>query len=126
MSTSTVTPIKPDESATAPPDPDGKALFDRSRYDDPALRIAKVDDHQIDKIRVEFSGSVMLDRKNPDDVKLFNSLALGKPCEMRVGGTVAKKATGYTTGKEGDLDAVVGASTIKVDTVYVLAPEDLS
>lgn len=101
------------------------ALFDKARYDDPELRIQKVDGQGIDKIRVGFAGSVMLDRSDPKDVALFNKLILGKEVELRCAGKVAKTATGWTTNREGDLDAIVGERTVKVETVWVLEAESL-
>jgi hypothetical protein len=98
------------------------AAFDKTRYDDPELRITKVDGQGIDKIRIGFAGSVMLDRSNPKDVELFNKLTLGKEVELRVAGSVSKTQTGWTTNREGDLDAVVGERVVKVETVYVLDP----
>lgn len=101
------------------------ALFDARDYSDPRLSLDQIDDKDVDKIRIEFSGSVMLDRKNPEDVALMRSLHLGQSLELRVAATVGSKKHGYTTGKEGDLDAIVYTGGLKVDTVYKLAPEDL-
>lgn len=115
-----------DQPATETPaaDPDGKALFDRSQYDDPGLAIAKVDGQQIDKIRLNFSGSIMLDRSDKADVALYNKLILSDSTvtlmvEGECTGTGAKK----NTNREGDLDVIVGVKTIKIGTVYVAAAE---
>lgn len=103
-----------------------EALFDKAQYDSPELAIPKVDGQGIDKIRVAFTGSVMLDRSDPRDVALFNKLTLGKDVELRVAGKVSRTATGWTTNREGDLDAVVGERTCKIDTVWILDPENLT
>lgn len=105
--------------------PDGN-LFDADEYADPRLALDKVDDQDVDKIRVEFSGSVMLDRKDAGDVAFMRRLKLGQPLELRVAATCHSKKTGYTTGKEGDLDAIVYTGGLKVDTLYVLTPEELA
>lgn len=102
------------------------AAFDRTQYELEGLQIPKVDGESIDKIRIDFSGSVMLDRSNEADVAMFNRLKLGKDCELRCAGTVSGVKTGYTTSKDGDLDAVVGGKTVKVSTVWVLEPEQLA
>ena len=112
-------------AGTPAPDPDGKALFDASDYDREDLAIPKIDGEQITKIRVDFSGSVMLDRSDPADVKLFNGARLGKELELRVAGRITGVGTGFTTNKDGDLDVVVGKKTLKVETVWVLDPEEL-
>jgi hypothetical protein len=120
-----------DETADEPaaelePNPDAGELFDRSHYDREDLAIPAVDGEGIDRIRIRFTGSVMLDRSAPADVALFNRLRLSKEVELRVAGRVSGVSTGYTTGKDGDLDAVVGERTVKVETVWVLDPENLS
>src|SRR3569833_1306251 len=65
-----------DDDQDAPLEPDAAKgeLFDRSQYDREDLAIPKVDGQQIDKIRVDFGGSIMLDRSDPADVALYNSL----------------------------------------------------
>lgn len=103
----------------------GDALFNARDYSDPRLTLDQIDDKDVDKIRLEFSGSVMLDRKDPNDVALMRSLHLGQSLELRVAATVSSKKHGYTTGKEGDLDAIVYTGGLKIDTVHVLTPEEL-
>jgi hypothetical protein len=103
----------------------GDGLFDRAQYDDPKLRLPKVDGQDVDKIAVAFSGRVMLDRKDPNDVALIRRLALGKDVTMQVEARTSGKKHGFTTNKEGDLDAVVLTATAKVETVYIPTPEEL-
>lgn len=100
-------------------------MFDPSDYDREDLAIGKVDGHGVDKIAVHFTGRVMLDRSNPADVALYNRLSLGREEELRVAGKVQKVGTGWTTNREGDLDAIVGERTLKIDTVWVLEAEEL-
>jgi hypothetical protein len=114
-----------DEPQTLEPDAEKGELFDRAIYERADLAIHKVDDQQIDKIRVKFGGSILLDRSDPADVALYNKLTLGKPVELRVAGTVAHSGTGYTTNRDGDLDAIVGERSVKVETVWVSDPEAL-
>lgn len=113
------------DTATEPSDPDGQALFDRSRYQDPELRIDQVDGQEVDKIWISFKGRVGLDRTKADDVALFNRLRLGKELELRVAGKGVAVGTKKTTSRGGDLDAVVGERVLEIDTVYVLSPEEL-
>lgn len=100
-------------------------LFDRDAYQAPGLRIDQVDGQEVDKIKIKFSGSVVLDRTKPDDVALFNRVRLGKDVELRVAGKGARVGTGYTTSKGGDLEAVIGEREVRIDTVYVLEAEEL-
>lgn len=104
---------------------DGETLFDATDYEREDLQIPKVDGETIDKIRVKFSGSVMLDRSAPADVALYNRLQLGQDVELRCAGTVKGVGTGFTTNRDGDLDVVVGEKTVRVGTVWVLDPEQL-
>jgi hypothetical protein len=114
------------DAETEPTDPDGKSLFDRAAYQAPGLRIDEVDGQEVDKIWLRFTGRVALDRTKTEDVALFNRARLGKELELRVSGSGVRVGTSRTTAKGGDLDAVVGEREIKVDTVYVLEPEELS
>jgi len=106
------------------PEP-GSGLFDASDYDREDLAIPKVDGEQIDKIRFAFSGSVLLDRSEVADVALFNGARLGKELELRISAKVAGVGTGFTTNKDGDLDVIVGEKNLKVESVWVLDPEEL-
>lgn len=116
----------PDTAAPEPtPNVDTGELFDKSDYDREDLAIPKVDGEQIDKIRFAFSGSVMLDRSEIADVALFNGAKLGKDLELRISAKVAGVGTGFTTNKDGDLDVIVGEKKLKVESVWVLDPEEL-
>lgn len=106
----------PEEQTTDTTSP----LFDPTQYDDPELQLAKVDDQQIDKIKLTFTGSVMLDRGNKADVALYRKLSLGKTgVTLMVEGRCSSSGAKQSTNREGDLDVVVGEKTIKVDTVYI-------
>lgn len=83
------------------------------------LALPMIDGKAIDKIRVSFSGSVMLDRHDPADVELYRKLVLGEDVTIQAECKVGGKLTSFTTNKEGDLDSVVGDAKLKVHTVYV-------
>lgn len=108
------------------PAADGKSLFDREAYKAPGLQLDQVDGQDVDKIWIPVTGRVALDRKNPAHVALFRKLVLGREVELRVTGTCVKVGTGFTTSKDGDLDAVVGERTVKVTDIYALEPEELT
>jgi hypothetical protein len=67
----------------------------------------------------------MLDRSDKADVALYNRLSLNKDVELRVAGRVNGTGARGATNREGDLDVIVGKKTFKVETVWVLSPEDL-
>lgn len=106
-----------DELRGGPPPDEGK----QPRADVPPEQLALplIDGKAIDKIRVSFSGSVMLDRHAPADVELYRKLVLGESVTIQAEAKVAGKLTSFTTNKEGDLDSVVGDAKLKVETVYV-------
>lgn len=128
---STTTTLDQPETAEhplTPPDPDANGqtkAFDPAMFEDPELRIDKIDGKNVQAIAVKFSGRVMLDRTDPDHVRLFNRLAIGRDVELRVSARSVGLAGVGATNREGDLDVLVGTRALKVDTLYVLAPEEL-
>jgi hypothetical protein len=102
-----------DEEAAA-----GDGLFDKADYTDPKLYLDQVDEKDVDKIRLDFSGSILLDRRNPDDVEFMRGLKLGQDVTLKVEAAVSSKRHGYTTGRDGDLDAVVYTAGFRVHTLY--------
>lgn len=121
-----ITEAEPSDGDSTPaPDPEGKALFNRDAYEREDLAIAKVDGQQIDKIAVKFTGRILLDRSAPADVALYNRLQMGSEVELRCAGKVTSTGAGWTTNRDGDLDAIVGEKAVKVETVWVLSPEQL-
>jgi hypothetical protein len=100
-------------------------LFDRSQYDREGMAISKIDGQQVDRISIKFAGKIMLNRSEEADVALFNKLALGRDVELRVAGRVQRASGAGATGRDGDLDVIVGQKTLKIGTVWVLEPENL-
>lgn len=131
------TPQEPQDEPPALPDDDeiaetGKTvpdasggLFDADAYRSESLAIPRVDGQEIQRIALDFSGSIMLDRSKEGDVELYNRFALFAEREL----WISAKATGTgakgATNKEGDLDVVVGRKSLKVESVRVIAPEEL-
>lgn len=93
-------------------------VFDKSDYDREDLALPKVDGEATDKIAIKFSGRVMLDRTDPRDVALMRAMRLGSDITLMVEAKCAGKGHGFTTNKEGDLDAVVLEHVAKVHSVY--------
>lgn len=99
---------------------DNSGLFNAAQYDDPELRLSKVDGQSIDKIKLAFSGQVMLDRGNKADVELYRKLSLGKgDVTLMVEGRCSSSGAKQSTNRAGDLDVIVGEKTVKIETVYV-------
>ena len=95
------------------------ALFDRSQYEREDLAIPKVDGQTIDRIRLDFSGSVFLDRSNPQDVALYNRLTLKGDVTLMVEGRCSDTGAKGATDRDGNLDVIVGHKKVRVHTVYL-------
>lgn len=104
--------------------PTPKALFETGAY----LAVPQMDGKATDQIVIAFSGSIKYEASDPVGRALFEKLTLGKEIELRVAGSVAKKAGSWKlAGKEGQEEEVVtGQVGVKVTTLYVLSPEDLT
>jgi hypothetical protein len=120
MTTTAVEPAtEPAEAGDATQeDPEGDALFDAQRFESEELALPKIDGEGVDKIAAKFSGRVMLDRSDPRDVDLIRRMKLGQDVTVMVEAKVSGKGHGFTTNKEGDLDAVVHEVALKVESVY--------
>ncbi len=108
-------------------DADAGALFDKAKYDDPGLQLPKIGGQALDKIRIKINGGAMLDRLDKDSCQMFRRFAdhLGAEFELRVSGRVKDVQATGATNREGDLDVIVGAVVLHVDTVYLVRPEDM-
>lgn len=100
-------------------------LFDASDYDREDLALPKVDGHSIDKIALEFSGRVMLDRFNPDHVALFRRAKIDSDLELWIQGHGSGVNTKPNTNKDGDLDVVVSTRGLRVEAVRIVPAEGL-
>lgn len=120
-------PVEPEEAEQGTPTDEAgnPTLIDRSQYEREDLAIAKVDGNAIDRIRIAFSGTVSLDRSEPADVALYNRLVLGREVTLMVEGRASGTGAKEATGRDGDLDVIVGQKTVTVTTVYVPAAEEL-
>ena len=100
-------------------------LFNAADYDREDLAIPKIDGNPIDRIALNFSGSVMLDRSAPLDVGLYNGIHSEATVELWVeakwGGTAATPATN----RDGDLDVIVGRKTLRIESIRILDPAAL-
>lgn len=100
--------------------PEGMA-FDRDIY----IEVPVIDGHTVDEIAISFSGTIKYDANDEYGKSLLSALRLGKPVELRVGGFVNRKPSGYRLDKDGE-PTVTGAAGVKIETVRLLRPEDLS
>ena len=106
------------------PVPEGR-IFDASDYEREDLALPKIDGNGIDKIAINFTGRVFLDRADPHDVALIRRLMLGHNVTLQVEGVGKTFKGGFTTNKDGDLDVIVLERSVKVHTVYRPAAEEL-
>ena len=111
-------PEPADTDSGSKPDQQEDALFDKAKYDDPELALPKVDGEGVDRIAIKVTGTVFLDRSDPRDVDLMRRMKLGSDVTLMVEGRVSKKAHGFTTDREGELDVIKLEHAINVHTVY--------
>lgn len=116
----TTVTFKTDKGETGP-----IPLADRSAYEREDLAINKVDGQPIDRIKITFSGSVMVDRSEPADVALYNRLVLQREVTLMVEGKCSGTGAKGATDRDGDLDVEVGEKTVKVTTVHIPVVENL-
>lgn len=100
-------------------------LFDPSDFDREDLALPKVDGHSIDKIALTFSGTVLLDRGNPDHVALFRRAKIDADLELWIQGHGSGVTTKPNTNKDGDLDVVVSTRGLMIRSVRVVPAEGL-
>ena len=93
-------------------------LFDASMYDQPELRLPKVDGRNQQRIAVKFTGTVYLDRTDPADVALYRDIEAGRNVELTVQGTCSGFAAKFGQDTDGNLDEITGERTVKIHTVY--------
>jgi hypothetical protein len=100
-------------------------LFDAADYDKPGLQIPKIDGHSIDRIFLDFGGSVPLDRSEPSHVDLYNRVTgrgtLELWIEAKWGGTVGKPATN----RDGENDIIAGRKTLRVEEIRIVDADQL-
>lgn len=102
-----------------------QTLIDKSQFETEALALPKIDGEGVDKIQAKFGGGVWLARSEAADVALIRDRKLGSTVTLMVECEVGPPVPGYTTNRDGDLDALVLSRTFKVTSVYVPAAEEL-
>jgi hypothetical protein len=100
------------------------AIVDRSQYEREDLQIPKIDEQTIDRIKIDFGGSLFLDRSEASDVAVYNALRLGKDVTLMVTAKCSKTGASGATDRDGNLDVVVGAKTLKVHSISKPAGAD--
>jgi hypothetical protein len=104
-------PAEEDETAAAPGDdddePDAKPqMFDADAFKDPKLKIAPVDGREVDRIAFAVSGTVTLDRKNPDHVAKINAAKLGHDAEFQISCVVTGRSDKAKVSDDGYIEQV--------------------
>ena len=110
-----------------PPDPDGKALFDKDGYIPEALALPKIDGEQVAKIGISIKSSkILLERGEEADCALVRDHHVGQTITLLVECDVGVPSPAYTTSKDGELDALVLYRELRVTGVYKPVAEQLS
>lgn len=98
---------------------DGGELFPAANFDDPKLALPPIDGKRINQIRVRFSGSVTLDRTNPEHVAWFrDTLKLGAEIDLgRLSGVIQQKPSRQAATKDGYAGDVAQTAVVKIHTI---------
>jgi hypothetical protein len=95
-------------------------LFDASQFS----TVPTMDGQATDTLDVGFGGKVSYESTSAEGRAMFDKLPLGGTFELRVAGRVVKKSGAWKE-KADETEVVTGAVALKIDTIYVLSPEDL-
>lgn len=87
--------------------------FDASVYD---LPIPTIDGLKADKLRLNLTGTVELDRTNIDDLEWLDTLKLGRQTTLTVEAVVTGKPQSYQPSEDGPGTTTTGV-TLKVHTI---------
>jgi hypothetical protein len=126
MSTTEIGPV---EAEAPPPEGEptenGEAPFEPSPVDirragasPEALALPAIDGEAPDRIEVQFTGGVRLDRSDPADVALMRALALGKEIDLRIVGVVRGKVGTVSWDEDGYPGETTHAAKVRITTVY--------
>jgi hypothetical protein len=76
-----------------------------------------LDDGDPDQLEVSFSGTVPLDRTNPEHVFLLNSLRLGRSLDLSVSGVVTARPIRAKLDEDGNLEERVLRASIRITSL---------
>lgn len=93
--------------------------FPAADYDDPKLRLPEIDGKKVNQIAIRFSGSIVLDRSNPEHVAYFrDTLRLGAEIDLAdLSGVVQQKPSRQAATKDGYAGDVRQTAVVKIHTV---------
>lgn len=78
-----------------------------------------------DRLTITFTGSLTFEAGDPEGEALFSSLELGKEVEVRAAGVVVSKSGRYSRAKD-DAETITGVASIKLESLYLPRPEQLT
>jgi hypothetical protein len=82
------------------------------------LQIPGFEGHTIDTVKVAFSGTVELNKHDPDVVELFRRMKLGKRVDLAISGVVAGHSFAHRVSDEDGVE-VTSQRKLSVDTIEV-------
>jgi hypothetical protein len=80
--------------------------------------------YDADQLKIAFSGNVSWPADDPSGQEMFAKLELGRDVELRVSAKVVAKSGRWA--EKDDEATITGVAGLKIDTIYLLSPEDLS
>lgn len=92
-------------------------LFDPEAYEDPRLNLENGDGRRIDDIAIGFTGTIVLNRRDPDDVAFYRDLQLGKTVEFNFAGSVSGDAETIKPATDKSPELLLGKRTIRIHSL---------
>lgn len=84
-----------------------------------------VDEADPNVLKLNFSGTVELERGNPRDAAFYNSLAAGKNVDLEVQAFVTGPTNTHRRDSEGNVDSVVQTKSLRVHSLTI-ADDDVT
>lgn len=113
------------ESAEAPISEEAETRPERIVNAKPEeLALPRIDQRDIDRIEIAFSGTIRLDRSDPADVALFRRAMLGKELDVRVVGIGRGKSATVSWDEDGYPGETTASAKVRLTTVFRPISED--
>lgn len=98
-------------------------LFDPAQYDTPELALPTVDGERITRIAAKVTGTIRLDRGNPEHVDLVRASKFGETRTLTIEAIAGPPIPDYGTDTDGEITEVGITRTFTIVHVYTAEDE---
>lgn len=108
-------------STLAPEAPPAEAPAEKPKAEiPPGLQLELFEGRKVTGIEIQVAGKVVLNLENPDHLRLWQSLRLGKEVDLTVHGMVRHKNNRAVADKDGYHSDTVGKAVVAIDNVFAV------